>query len=128
MLAIVACSIVPAIRYTGYGMRQFDPAFDRDGARPVARRGQPLRKVQLPLAPPEVMLGVNRTIMMALSMFVITALVGARELGQEVNTALGKAEVGRGPVAGVCVARIALLADHLLAPGAAARKRRTGIG
>ena len=57
------------------------------------------------------MLGVNQTIMMALSMLVITALVGTRELGQEVYIALTKADTGRGIVAGVCVAFIAIIAE-----------------
>ena len=106
---------------------------DRPGLIEAARaagctRGQLLRKVQLPLALPEIMLGVNQTIMMALSMLVITALVGTRELGQEVYIALTKADVGRGLVAGVCVACIAMIADRLIAPWARARKRRLGIG
>ena len=63
-------------------------------------RGQILRKVQLPLALPEILLGLNQTIMFALSMLVITALVGTRDLGQEVYIALSKADVGRGLVAG----------------------------
>ena len=91
-------------------------------------RHQLLRKVQLPLALPEIMLGINQTIMMALSMLVITALVGTRELGQEVYSALTKADVGRGLVAGVCVACIAMITDRLIAPWAAERKRRLGIG
>ena len=128
MLAVVAYSVVPAIRYTDHGIRQIDPALIEAARAAGCTRGQLLRKVQLPLALPEVMLGVNQTIMMALSMLVITALVGTRELGQEVYIALTKADVGRGLVAGVCVACIAMIADRLIAPWAAARKRRLGIG
>jgi glycine betaine/proline transport system permease protein len=128
MLAVVAYSIVPAIRYTDHGIRQIDPSLIEAAQAAGCTRGQLLRKVQLPLALPEIMLGVNQTIMMALSMLVITALVGTRELGQEVYIALTKADVGRGLVAGVCVACIAMTADRLIAPWAAARKRRLGIG
>ena len=53
---------------------------------------------------------------------------GTRELGQEGDLALTKTDVGRGLVAGVCVAGIALIAERLIAPRAAARKRRLGIG
>ena len=53
------------------------------------------------LALPEILLGVNQTIMMGLSMLVITALVGTRDLGQEVYIALTKADTGRGLVAGL---------------------------
>jgi glycine betaine/proline transport system permease protein len=128
MLAVVAYSIVPAIRYTDHGIRQIDPSLIEAARAVGCTRRQLLTKVQLPLALPEIMLGVNQTIMMALSMLVITALVGTRELGQEVYIALTKADVGRGLVAGICVACIAMTADRLIAPWAAARKRRLGIG
>jgi glycine betaine/proline transport system permease protein len=128
MLAVVAYSIVPVIRYTDHGIRQIEPSLIEAAKATGCTPRQLLRKVQLPLALPEIMLGVNQTIMMALSMLVITALVGTRELGQEVYIALTKADVGRGLVAGICVACIAMTADRLIAPWAAARKRRLGIG
>lgn len=128
MLAVVAYSIVPVIRYTDHGIRQIDPSLVEAAKATGCTRRQLLRKVQLPLALPEIMLGINQTIMMALSMLVITALVGTRELGQEVYIALTKADVGRGLVAGVCVACIAMTADRLIGPWASARKRRLGIG
>ena len=89
-------------------------------------RRQLLWKVQMPLALPEIMLGVNQTIMFALSMLVITALVGTRDLGQEVYIALTKADTGRGIVAGLCVAFIAITADRLI--GAWARRRKQQLG
>ena len=128
MLAVVAYAVVPVIRYTDHGIRQIDPGLIEAARATGCTPGQLLRKVQLPLALPEIMLGINQTIMMALSMLVITALVGTRELGQEVYIALTKADVGRGLVAGICVACIAMTADRLIAPWAAARKRRLGIG
>ncbi len=127
MLAVVAYAIVPAIRYTDHGIRQIDPALIEAALAAGCTRGQLLRKVQLPLALPEIMLGLNQTIMLALSMLVITALVGTRDLGQEVYIALAKADVGRGLVAGVCVACLAMTADRLIAPWAKARKRRLGL-
>ena len=90
-------------------------------------RGQILRRVQLPLALPEIMLGINQTIMMALAMLVITALVGTRDLGQEVYIALTKADTGRGIVAGLCVAFLAIIADRLIGAWAARRKRALGL-
>jgi glycine betaine/proline transport system permease protein len=128
MLAVVAYSIVPVIRYTDHGIRQIEPSLIEAAKATGCTPRQLLRKVQLPLALPEIMLGINQTIMMALSMLVITALVGTRELGQEVYIALTKADVGRGLVAGICVACIAMTADRLIAPWAAARRRRLGIG
>ena len=121
MLAVVAYAVAPGDPLHRPRHPPDRPGADRGGdARPAARRGQLLRKVQLPLALPEIMLGVNQTIMMALSMLVITALVGTRDLGQEVYVALTKADVGRGLVAGVCVACLAMTADRLIAPWASA--------
>ena len=128
MLAIVAYAVAPAIRYTDHGIRQI-PAHLVEAARAVGcTRGQVLRKVQLPVALPEIMLGINQTIMMALSMLVITALVGTRELGQEVYIALTKADTGRGLVAGVSVAAIAIISDRLIKAWVARRRAALGLG
>ena len=88
-------------------------------SRPASTSGctawQLLWRVRMPLALPQILLGINQTIMLALSMLVITALVGTRDLGQEVYIALAKADIGRGLVAGLCVAFIAITADRLIA-------------
>jgi glycine betaine/proline transport system permease protein len=73
------------------------------------------------------MLGVNQTVMMALAMLVITALVGTRDLGQEVYIALTKADTGRGVVAGLCVAFIAIIADRLISAWANRKKQELGL-
>ncbi len=80
------------------------------------------------LALPEIMLGLNQTVMFALSMLVITALVGTRDLGQEVYIALTKANAGQGLVAGLCIAFIAIIADRLIQAGAARMRERLGVG
>ena len=90
-------------------------------------RWQTLRKVKLRLALPEMMLGVNQTVMMGLSMLVITALVGTRDLGQEVYIALTKADSGRGLVAGASVACIAMITDRLISAWSRRRKRELGL-
>lgn len=126
MLAVIAYCIVPAIRYTDHGIRNVPPHLIEASRQAGCTRSQMLWKVQLPIALPEIMLGINQTIMMALSMLVITALVGTRELGQEVYIALTKADTGRGLVAGVCVAFIAIIADRLI--GAWARRRKQQLG
>ena len=91
------------------------------------RRWQILWKARLPLALPENMLGINQTIMFALSMLVITALVGTRDLGQDVYIALTKADTGRGLVAGLCVAFIAITADRLINAWSSRRKQQLGL-
>ena len=127
MIAIVAYAIPPSVRYTDHGIRKVAPALIEAARTSGCTRRQILWKVQLPLALPEIMLGVNQTIMFALSMLVITALVGTRDLGQEVYIALTKADTGRGLVAGLSVAFIAIIADRLIAAWSARRKRHLGI-
>ena len=127
MLAVIAYAVTPVIRYTDHGIRQISPDLIEAAKQVGCTRNQVLRKLQIPLALPHIMLGVNQTIMMALSMLVITALVGTRELGQEVYIALTKADTGRGIVAGVCVAFIAIIADRMIGAWASRRKREYGL-
>ncbi|HUF87598.1 MAG TPA: ABC transporter permease subunit [Thermohalobaculum sp.] len=127
MLAVVAYAIAPAIRYSALGLRQVDPRLIEAGRAAGCTPWQLLVKIRLKLALPEIMLGVNQTIMLALSMLVITALVGTRDLGQEVYIALTKADTGRGLVAGLSVAFIAIVADRLLGAGAVRMRERLGL-
>ena len=126
MVAIVMYAIVPAIRYTDHGIRQVSNQVIEASRAMGCTRLQILRRVQLPLALPEIMLGINQTLMMGLSMLVITALVGTRDLGQETLIALSKVDPGRGVTAGICVAFIAITADRLI--NAWVQKRKTELG
>lgn len=127
MIAVVLYALAPAVRYTAHGIRRVSPAVVEAGLAAGCTRHQLLAKVRLPLALPEILLGLNQTVMLALSMLVITALVGTRDLGQEVYAALAKADVGRGVVAGLCVACLAMTADRLLTAGTARLRRRLGL-
>ncbi len=127
MIAVVLYALAPAVRYTAHGIRSIDPQLIEAGTVSGCTRWQLLWRIKLPLALPEIMLGINQTIMLALSMLVITALVGTRDLGQEVYIALTKADTGRGIVAGVSVAFIAIIADRLIAAGAARARARLGL-
>lgn len=127
MLAVVAYAIVPAIRYTVLGLQGVDPRLIEAGRAMGCTPWQILTKIRLKLAMPQIMLGINQTIMFALSMLVITALVGTRDLGQEVYIALTKADTGRGIVAGLAVAFIAIIADRLISAGAARARQRLGL-
>lgn len=124
MIAVVAYSIAPAIRYTALGMQRVDAKVVEAGRAMGCTPWQILAKIKLRLALPEILLGLNQTIMFALSMLVITALVGTRDLGQEVYIALTKADTGRGLVAGLAVAFIAIIADRLISAGAARLRER----
>jgi glycine betaine/proline transport system permease protein len=127
MIAVIAYAIAPAIRYTAHGLRQVDPSLIEAGVVSGCTKLQLLTKIKLRLALPEIMLGINQTIMLALSMLVITALVGTRDLGQEVYIALTKADTGRGLTAGLCVAFIAIIADRLITAGAKRAKQNLGL-
>lgn len=127
IIAVVAYAVAPAIRYTDNGLRKV-PQHLIEAARVSGRtRWQTLWKVKVPIAIPEIMLGVNQTIMMAISMLVITALVGTSDLGQEVFIGLGRADTGRGVVAGICIAFLSIISDRLIQAWARARKERLGI-
>lgn len=127
MLAVVAFALAPAIRYTATGLMAVDPVLIEAGRAMGCTRRQILTRIKLRLALPEIMLGLNQTLMFALSMLVITALVGTRDLGQEVYVALSRADAGRGLVAGLCIAFIAIIADRLLQAGAARARLRLGL-
>jgi glycine betaine/proline transport system permease protein len=127
MLAVVAYAIVPAVRYTVLGLRGVDPRLIEAGRAMGCSHTQILTRIRLRLALPEILLGLNQTIMFALSMLVITALVGTRDLGQEVYIALTKADSGRGLVAGLAVAFIAIIADRLIQAAAAKQRARLGL-
>jgi glycine betaine/proline transport system permease protein len=124
LIAVVLYSLVPAVKYTAHGVRSVPVELIEAGVASGATRGQILRKIRLPMAVPMILLGLNQTILLALSMLVITALVGTRDLGQEVYIALAKAEVGRGIVAGLGVAAIAIIADRLIGAAAAGARAR----
>ncbi len=127
MIAVVLYALAPAVRYTAHGLRSVQSELIEAGIVCGCTRWQVLTRVRLPMALPDILLGVNQTIMLALSMLVITALVGTRDLGQEVYAALATADVGRGVMAGLAVAAIAIIADRLIAGATARAKARLGL-
>jgi glycine betaine/proline transport system permease protein len=127
MIAIVAYAVSAAIRYTVLGLQGVDPRLIEAGRAMGSTDWQILTRIRLRLAMPEILLGLNQTIMFALSMLVITALVGTRDLGQEVYIALTKANPGNGLVAGLAIAFIAIIADRLLSAAARSQRERLGL-
>ena len=127
MIAIVLYALVPAVRYAAHGVKNVSPELIEAGIVSGCTKRQILTRIRLPLALPEILLGVNQTIMLALSMLVITALVGTRELGQEVYIALTKADTGRGIVAGLGIAFIAIIADRIINASAKNARVRYGL-
>jgi glycine betaine/proline transport system permease protein len=126
MIAITSYALAPAVRYGMEGLRQV-PTDRMEAATMIGcTRWQAFRAVELPAALPTLILGVNQTLMMAISMLVIAALVGTSELGQKVLTALAQAKTGEGIVAGLAIAALALTADALLV--AWTRRRAAAMG
>jgi glycine betaine/proline transport system permease protein len=127
MIGIVLYALTPAIRYTDLGIRKVNPGLIEAAKVSGCTRRQILFRVQLPLALPEIMLGLNQVIMLALSMDIIAAMIGTRDLGQEVFVALAKADPGRGIVAGLAVAFIGIVADRLIHAWSAKLRDRYGL-
>ncbi|MBX9683088.1 MAG: ABC transporter permease subunit [Hyphomicrobium sp.] len=125
LIATVLFAIVPAIRYTNHGIRQIPESLIEAATVAGCSRRQMFWRVQLPLALPEIMLGINQTVLLALSMVIICAMIGTRDLGQEVFIALAKADAGRGITAGFAIAFVGIVADRLLR--AATDRMRLGV-
>ena len=114
LVAIVMYAIVPSIRYTEHGIRNVPAEIVEAATAMGTTRWQRLWQVQVPLALPEIMLGLNQTIMMALAMVVVAALVGARGLGEQVMIALNQANSGTGIVSGLAIAVLAIVTDRII--------------
>jgi glycine betaine/proline transport system permease protein len=119
VIAVTLYATAPAIRYAMVGMSQVPLARLEAAQISGCTSWQTLRWIRFPAALPTLLVGVNQTIMMAFSMLIIAALVGTKDLGQEILIALNRSLVGQGIVAGLCVACLALIADALLKAGAA---------
>jgi glycine betaine/proline transport system permease protein len=127
LIAIVSYAIAPAVRYSMHAFAAVPAERLELAAMSGASRWQSFKWVKLPAAFPVLLLGLNQTIMMAIAMLVITALVGTRDLGQQVFIALSRAKVGDGIVAGLCVAAIALIADMTIKAWARRAALRNGV-
>jgi glycine betaine/proline transport system permease protein len=127
MIAVILYALAPAVRYAAHGVRDVPEPLLEAGRMAGCTRAQLLWRIKLPLATPQLLLGLNQTIMLALSMLVITALVGTRDLGQEVYIALTKANAGQGIVAGLGVACIAIIADRIVNALAEGQRKRLGL-
>lgn len=115
VVATVIFALPPAIRLTNLGIREVDPEALEAAASFGSTPRQALFKVQIPLALPTIMAGVNQTIMMALGIVVIAALIGAGGLGREVLVSLQRLEVGKALEAGLAIVFLAVLLDRLSA-------------
>lgn len=125
--AIVIYAMIPIVRYTIFGLRNVPSEIVEAGITSGCTKRQLLWKVRMPLAIPEIMLGVNQTIMFALFMVIIAAFIGTKDLGQEIFRALTFNDAGKGLVLGLCVAFMGLTVDQLITAWSAKRKKVLGL-
>ena len=122
IFATIIYAVPPVIRLTNLGIRQVSPetveAARSFGASPL----QLLAKVQVPMALPTIMAGINQTTMMALAMVTIASMVAAGGLGDNVLRALQKNEPGNGAIAGVSIVFLAIIIDRLTQAAANSRQ------
>ncbi len=115
IIASVLYALPAATRLTNLGIRQVAGEATDASKAFGATRGQTLRKVQMPLAAPSIMAGINQTVMLVLAMVVIAGLVGGGGLGLETVKGLRRSDsVGSGFVAGLAIVLLAMLLDRLL--------------
>ncbi len=113
VLATIVFSLPPIIRLTALGIRQVHPELVEAAHAFGATERQVLLKVQIPLALPTIMTGLNQTIMMALSMVVIAALIGAGGLGEPVVQGLNTLDIGLATTGGICIVLLAIVLDRI---------------
>ena len=128
LFAVIIYATIPATRYTIEGIRNVPPNLREAGMMSGVTRLQGWVKIDLPLAFPHIMLGVNQTVIFALFMVIIGALIGTDDLGQFIFKALSDRQgIGNGLMLGLCVAFIGLAVDHIINTWAAERKAALGI-
>jgi glycine betaine/proline transport system permease protein len=122
ILATIIFSLPPIVRLTSLGIRQVHPELIEAALAFGATSWQVLRKVQFPLALPSIMAGLNQTLMMALSMVVIAALIGAGGLGNPVVQGLNTLEIGLATIGGLAIVLLAMMLDRITQGFARTRK------
>ena len=128
LIAVVVYATIPATRYTIEGLRSVPSALHDAGSMSGVTRFQRWIKIELPLAFPHMMLGINQTVVFALFMVIIGAMIGTTDLGQYILKALSDRQgIGNGLMLGLCVAFIGLAVDNLIRTWADQRKKLLGI-
>lgn len=128
IIASVLYSIVPATRFTIEGLRSVPAVLHDAGSMCGVSRLQRLVSIELPVAFPHIMLGVNQTVNFALMMVIIGAFIGTIDLGQLILKAISEPQgTGTGITLGICVAFIGLAADQIIRTWANERKKMLGL-
>ena len=113
VFATIIYAVPPLIRLTDLGIRGVAGSAIEAATAYGASPRQILREVQLPLALPAIMAGINQMTMMALAMVVISSMIGARGVGQEVLLSINRLDIGRGAEAGLAIVAMAIVIDRI---------------
>ena len=113
VVATIIFALPPIVRLTNLGIRQVGKGFKEAGASLGLNKFLILRKIEIPLALKTIMAGVNQTLMLALSMVVIAALIGAGGLGLTVYVALGRLDIGAAVIGGTGIVILAIVLDRI---------------
>ena len=113
VVASVIFAMPPTIRLTILGIQQVPSDITEATESFGSTTSQKLIKVQLPLAMPTILAGINQSIMLALSMVVIAAMVGAPGLGADVYRTVTQIQIGRGFEAGISIVVLAIILDRI---------------
>ena len=128
LIAVIVYATIPATRYTVEGLNSVPQALQDAGSMSGVNRIQRWLKIELPLAFPHIMLGINQTVIFALFMVIIGAFIGTEDLGQYIIKALSdKQGIGNGLLLGFCVASIGLAVDHIIQTWATQRRKLLGL-
>ncbi len=128
LIAVIVYATIPATRYTVEGLNSVPQDLQDAGSMSGVSNMQRWLKIELPLAFPHIMLGLNQTVVFALFMVIIGAFVGSDDLGQFILKALSDNQgIGNGLILGLCVAFIGLMVDHLIQTWATQRRKLLGI-
>lgn len=113
IMATFIYAVPPIIRLTNLGIRQVDAQVVEAGKSFGSTTWQLLTKVQIPLAMPTILAGLNQTVMMALAMVVLASMIGAGGLGEEVLRGIARVEPGRGFISGTAIVFVAIILDRI---------------
>lgn len=127
-VAVIVAAVPPLIRFTNLGIRMVDAEMVEAGRAFGGTNRQLLWEVQLPLALPTILGGLNQTVLMAMVMSVIVAMIGAEGLGLVVLQGLGRLDVGMAAVGGIAIVLLAMILDRITQGLANQDKRKSSGG
>jgi glycine betaine/proline transport system permease protein len=127
IFATVIYALPPLVRLTDLGIRQVDAEVQEAARSFGLTRWQLLSSVQLPLARPSIMAGLNQAVMMALAMVVIASMIGARGLGEDVLAGINNMDMGRGLQGGIAIVILAVVIDRITQAYGSGRRERAAL-